>query len=102
MKKLLIILFILVSYLGTSQKITIQAPIDATSGTDTIMYIKYYYEDGGILSEVNDTMTISELTIWLDGWEAWGQLRHNLWTEYQLRDSLFTDSIQALQLIYAP
>ena len=102
MKKLLIILFMLVAYLGNSQAITTMYPVDATANTDTAFYINYIYENGDSIIALRDTMTIDEVTIWLDGWEAWGQQRHNKWAEYQLRDSLFTDSIQALQLIYAP
>ena len=103
MKKLLLILGLFMAcQIGTSQQITIQAPVDVTSGTDTIMYMKYYYDDGAIRQEINDTMPITELSAWLTGWEIWGQEQHNKWATYQLRDSLFTDSIQALILKYVP
>ena len=101
MKKLIIIFgLFLIPYLGTSQNINRIMPVDISSGSDTIFYIRYDYVNGDSTKKAYDTLNQIELDDWLNGWEAWGQRRHNQWTDFQLRDSIFVDSIQALYLIY--
>ena len=101
MKKLLIILgLFLIPFLGTSQELDESYPIDISSGADTIFYIRHVFDNKDTIKKQRHTLTQEQLDDWLNGWETWGQNRHNQWTRFQVRDSLFVDSIQALYLIY--
>ena len=102
MKKLIIAIFLIIPFWGTAQNIETIYPVESIDATDTIAWLRYLYLDGAIRADAPDTMTLIEFQAWLEAWEIWGQEQHNKWTTYQLRDSLFTDSIQALILKYVP